>query len=93
MEYGLAIVVLGLLMAVVVAIPLRNAGRDERREDGRREELEAARSAKFREIRDTELDFRMGKLSEADFREADRELRGEAVEILRRLDEVSGGAR
>ncbi len=93
MEYVLAVVVLGALVALVVSIPLRTAERDERREDGRREELEAARSAKYREIRDTELDFRMGKLSEADFRRADRELRGEAIEILRELDEVSPGER
>ena len=93
MEYGLAVVALILLVAVVVAIPLRNAGRDEQREQGRREELEAARDAKYREIRDTELDFRMGKLSETEYRQADRELRGEAIEILRRLDEVPGRGR
>jgi hypothetical protein len=92
-EYGLAVVVLIVLVAVVVAIPLRNAGRHEQREQGRREELEAARDAKYREIRDTELDFRMGKLSETEYRQADRELRGEAIEILRRLDEVPGRGR
>ena len=47
-------------------------------EDGRgaeRAELEAAREAKYREIRDAELDYRTGKLSEADWRALDRELR------------------
>ena len=51
-------------------------------------ELEAARDAKYREIRDAELDWRTGKLSEADYREQDRRLRAEAVEILRELDEL-----
>jgi flagellar biosynthesis/type III secretory pathway M-ring protein FliF/YscJ len=53
-------------------------------------ELEAAREAKYREIRDAELDHRTGKLSDADFEAVDSTLRGEAVEILHRLDRVPG---
>jgi hypothetical protein len=34
------------------------------------------------------MDMRTGKLSEADWRVQDRALRAEAVEILRRLDEL-----
>jgi flagellar biosynthesis/type III secretory pathway M-ring protein FliF/YscJ len=49
-------------------------------------ELEAAREAKYREIRDAELDHRTGKLSEADYEAIDTALRGEAIEILRELD-------
>ena len=41
-----------------------------------RAELEAARDAKYAEIRDAELDYRTGKLSEADWRALDRQLRG-----------------
>ena len=52
-------------------------------EGARRDDLEAAKEAKYREIRDAELDHRTGKLSEADWRALDRELRAEAVEILR----------
>jgi hypothetical protein len=59
-------------------------------EDAERAELEAARDAKYREIRDAELDHRTGKLSEADWRAIDRALRAEAVEILRQLDELDG---
>lgn len=51
-----------------------------------RERLEAARDAKYREIRELEMDFRTGKLSDADFKASDRQLRAEAVEILRDLD-------
>ena len=47
-------------------------------------ELEAARDAKYREIRDAELDHRTGKLSEDDFEAIDGTLRAEAIEILRR---------
>ena len=78
--------------ALFVIAPLRE-GRPER-EDERRAaaaaDLEAARAAKYREIREAELDFRTGKLSEADWRAQDRALRAEAIDILRALDEVRG---
>ena len=51
-----------------------------------RDQLEAAREAKYREIRDAELDYRTGKLSPEDYEAVDRSLRAEAIEILRRLD-------
>jgi len=51
-------------------------------------ELEAARDAKYREIRDAELDRRTGKLSQPDYEAVDRSLRAEAVEILKALDEA-----
>jgi hypothetical protein len=53
-------------------------------------DLEAAREAKYREIREAELDYRTGKLSEADWRVIDRGLRAEAIDILRRLDRLRG---
>ncbi len=52
------------------------------------EELDAAREAKYREIRDADLDHRTGKLSDADFRAIDSTLRAEAIEILKALDAV-----
>jgi type II secretory pathway pseudopilin PulG len=88
MELLIVLAVLAVVVLVVSA-PLRRAGRDEETEDAERAELEAARDAKYREIRDAELDYRVGKLSEADWRVLDRGLRAEAVEILRRLDELS----
>jgi hypothetical protein len=85
------IIVIALLGLVVwlVSAPLRAgaAGADDR-DVAVREDLEAAKEAKYREIRDAELDFRTGKLSEADWRAMDRELRAEAMEILRRLDDL-----
>jgi cytochrome c-type biogenesis protein CcmF len=48
--------------------------------------LELEREMKYREIRDTELDYRVGKLSRADFEAVDATLRAEAVAILDRLE-------
>jgi hypothetical protein len=83
------LIVIALLGLVVwfVSAPLRaGAAAADDADATRREDLEAAKEAKYREIRDAELDFRTGKLSEADWRALDRELRAEAMELLRRLD-------
>jgi hypothetical protein len=79
------------IVVLVVSAPLRGgaSARAEEREELRRADLEAARESKYREIRDAELDYRTGKLSEADWKRLDRELRAEAMEILRGLDELS----
>jgi cbb3-type cytochrome oxidase subunit 3 len=89
-EYAIALVALAILVAAVVAIPLRRGDRAERQDEARLEELRAAKEAKYREIRDAELDHRMGKLSREDWRAVDRDLRGEAIEILRELDRLEG---
>jgi hypothetical protein len=89
-EYVVALLVLAALVALAVSVPLRRHGQGERLEETRFEELRAAKEAKYREIRDAELDHRMGKLSESDWRTVDGELRGEAVEILRELDALEG---
>ena len=92
MEYVLALVVLALLVAAVLALPLRRSGEVERREETRLAELRAAKEAKYREIRDAELDHQMGKLSRDDWRAVDRDLRNEAIDILRELDRLEGKA-
>lgn len=84
----LVILVVLALVVLLVSGPLRSRFADEASESAARAELEALRDAKYREIRDAELDHRTGKLSEADWRELDRGLRAEAVSILRRLDEL-----
>jgi cytochrome c-type biogenesis protein CcmF len=55
-------------------------------------ELEALKEAKYREIRDAELDHAAGKLSDEDFAILDAELRREAVEILDRGNGNGNGA-
>jgi hypothetical protein len=72
-----------------VAAPLRRRGADES-VDSSRAALEAAKEAKYREIRDAELDYRTGKLSDQDFKALDASLRAEASEILSKLDALEG---
>jgi hypothetical protein len=90
-EFLLVVAVLALAVWIVTG-PLRS-GRVERDDAARGAEeadLEAAREAKYREIREAELDHRTGKLSDEDWRELDRGLRAEAIGILRELDRVRG---
>jgi hypothetical protein len=86
-----------LLLAIVaivawfVTVPLRRAAGDGEPEGAPAEDpaiadLEARKEAKYREIRDAELDREQGKLSEADWRRQDAELRREAIEVLKQLD-------
>jgi hypothetical protein len=86
-EVVLAACVLAALVAVLVLQPLRAQTTAEPPDD-RRADLEAAKEAKYREIKDAELDLRMGKLSEDDWRALDAELRAQAIEILRDLDRL-----
>ncbi len=84
-----------ILLALLVAFVLRPLWGDEVEgggEDPQIADLEARKEAKYREIRDTELDHAAGKLSDEDFRRQEAELRGEAIEILRGLDELRPGA-
>ena len=77
----------------LISAPLRAARRptDPAGEAPDVAELEAARDAKYREIRDAELDVRTGKLSDEDYAALDGSLRAEAVEILHQLDEAHSG--
>ena len=88
MDYVLAATALGLLVAFVVARPLRRPLEAAEGEDEQRATLEVAKEAKYREIRDAELDFRMGKIDEDDYRRTDRELRDQAIAILKEIDEL-----
>ena len=89
MEVVLAAVVMAAVVALLVLQPLRSRAAPDVSVD-RRADLEAAKEAKYRELRDAELDFRMGKLSEADWKPLDAELRAQAIAILRELDRVDG---
>jgi cytochrome c-type biogenesis protein CcmF len=68
--------------ALIAIWPARGA----RRQPTADTELEALKEAKYREIRDAELDHAAGKLSDEDFALLDAELRQEAVEILDRAN-------
>jgi flagellar biosynthesis/type III secretory pathway M-ring protein FliF/YscJ len=89
-----------LIVAIVVwfvSVPLRRtmeqeAAATQRIEDPRVANLEAAKEAKYREIRDTELDREQGKLSQEDWTRQDAELRRDAVKILKELDKAKADA-
>ncbi len=93
---GQYLIILAILAAVVVFVsaPVRRvlarghsfAGGSDADLESELAELEAAREAKYRELRDADLDHRTGKLSDEDYEMLDRSLRGEAIEILRGLD-------
>ena len=87
MTVVVAILTLVLLAAVIVVIgaPLRRSARARVPAADRRSALEAAREAKYREIKDAELDYSTGKLSREDYEQLSASLRAEAVEILDRL--------
>jgi hypothetical protein len=92
MEVVLAILILVVLALFVIA-PLRRSRaveelREESLDDPVIADLEARKEAKYREIRDAELDHAQGKLSDADWTRADSQLRREAIEILKQLDEA-----
>lgn len=85
MNFVLVIVVLFGVVLLVTA-PLRRSRQGEPAKSTELAELEAAREAKYREIRDAELDHRTGKLSDEDYGALEQDLRAEAIEILREID-------
>jgi hypothetical protein len=91
------LIVFAVVLAVVafVAAPLRGRTRGLDPDAALRAELadlEAAKEAKYREIRDAELDQRTGKLSRADHHVLDTELRAEAIALLKRIDTLRARA-
>ena len=93
MEFMLVLLLLAGAAALVTAPLWRKVGTEDA-EAADVAALEAAKAAKLGEIRDAELDFRVGKLSADDFAAFDRQLRGEAVDLLHQLDaarEADGG--
>ena len=89
LELLLAVAIV-VLVAWFVTEPLRGR-RSEASEDPTEAEiadLEARKEAKYRQIRDAEVDHASGKLSDEDFRRLDGELRREAVDILKKLDRL-----
>ena len=96
MDFVIVLVVLLVVVFVITAPLRRESGPDT--EPGAPTpaeglpELEAEREAKYREIRDADLDHRTGKLSDADYEELDRTLRAEAVEIMHAIDRAQGQA-
>ncbi len=89
LEFLLALAILALVAAFVV-VPLRRVAEGENKDPAaaERADLEARKLVLYREIRDAEADRASGKLSKPDFERLDRELRAEAIEVLKRLDRL-----
>jgi hypothetical protein len=92
MAVALAFVVL-LAVIYLVSGPLRHEPkrRPLREREARIADLLAAREAKYREIRDAQLDYRTGKLTDADYAAIDGTLRAEALTILDELEGLTEG--
>jgi predicted TIM-barrel fold metal-dependent hydrolase len=84
LEIILSLVAVGATV-VFLAWPIVN-GVDETVVDAERAELEDAKQAKYREIKDAELEYKAGRMTEEQWRETDNELRREAMLILRKID-------
>jgi hypothetical protein len=87
-ELVFALVAMLAVVALIVSSPLSAPAAAAAQAEDRRAELEAAKQAKYREIRDAQLDFRLGKVSAADNEATERELQAQAVAILRELDDL-----
>jgi hypothetical protein len=89
LELLLAVAIV-VLVAWFVTAPLRRrpSARDDDPAAAELADLEARKAAKYRQIRDAEADRAAGKLTEEDYKRLDRELRGEAVDILKKLDRL-----
>jgi hypothetical protein len=93
----LLVILLAVLAVVaVVSAPLRRGRSQEAGDEAEARaelaDLEAAKEAKYHEIRDAELDHRTGKLSAEDHRALDAQLRAEAIALLRKIDAVRARA-
>jgi len=88
-EVLIALVIVAAV-AAFVSVPLRRrrGTDDDTSLETELADLEARKQAKYREIRDTELDHASGKLEDDDFARQDAELRADAIEILKRIDEL-----
>jgi cytochrome c-type biogenesis protein CcmF len=81
---------IGGLIALAGALTALWPTRRRRRGALVRTEGDAEKEAKYREIRDAELDHAAGKLSDEDYAIVDAELRREAVEILDHAEDGNG---
>lgn len=82
----IAFVAVTCVMAVAAARPLLSVRRS--RTAARRDELEAAKRETYKRIRAAQLDWRLGKLSDADFEKLHERLSAQAIAILMQIDEL-----
>ena len=88
MEFLIALAIIALVAAFVSGPLRQRPGKGQDPVEAERAELEARKEVVYREIRDVEADHATGKQSDEDFSRLDRELRADAIEILKRLDRL-----
>ena len=90
MEYALALLVLAAMWLRCYCSPCGRRGEEDRREETRIAELQAAKEAKSTARSATPSSTTRWGRSPRDWRAVDRDLRGEAIDILRELDRLEG---
>jgi hypothetical protein len=74
------------VMAVAAARPFLNFRRAQQHPE--RDELEAAKRDTYQRLRAAQLDWRLGKLSDADFEALHGRLSAQAIAILKQIDDL-----
>jgi hypothetical protein len=84
----LAVAWVALVLGRAAMALVREPARDEevRATGRRRKELEREKQALLKALKELELDYQMGKISEADYREIGGQYRQRAIGVLRALD-------
>jgi hypothetical protein len=81
-----------LASTVWVLLPLRQQPGEAPAQAGERDELEARHRHLLLALQDLDFEMQTGKLSGEDHQAMRRRVQGEAVEVLRRLDELEAPA-
>jgi hypothetical protein len=88
---ALALVILFFSMTLLRMVRTWNTERAKqipRGDDSRRIQLEDAKDRVLTNLRDLDFEYRMGKLSDSDYKELKERSELEAVEVLQALDEL-----
>jgi hypothetical protein len=83
-----------LLILVAFGLPLLVRAKDLPAEipESPTRYLEERRASVYENLRDLQIEYRMGKLSDEDYQSTKKDLQGELATIMAQIDEVVGGA-
>jgi flagellar biosynthesis/type III secretory pathway M-ring protein FliF/YscJ len=82
-----ALILVGVVVAFILAPVIQNRRASLEREDDELTEAQAARRVALLALRDVEYDYHTGKLDEKDYREVKRQLSAEALAAMSALEE------
>ncbi len=89
----LSIVILVAGVGVLVLLPMIAGGSAARAASGGGTDLLLRRDQLFHDIRETEFDYRVGKLSEDDYSRSVGQLKAEAADVIELIEGSSGRSR